>query len=70
MPLFIVENLALTLQTLGTLFVAYAALRVHHRFLTEHQIDEKVFTSMKREQAIGLMGVTLIIIGYLVAILS
>lgn len=58
------EILALTLNELGGLFVAYAALRVHHRVLNEHRIDEEVVNIMKREQVVGVIGVFLIIIGY------
>jgi len=51
------------ITTLGTLFIAYAALRVHHRVLEEHKMDKKVFLSMKREQVIGVVGVALVVVG-------
>jgi len=53
-----------TLETIGTVFIAFAALRVHHRVLNEHKIDEQVFSEMKRERKIGIMGVFLVIAGY------
>jgi len=59
------ELLSATLDVLGVIFVAYAALRVHHRVLAEHQIDNKVFKSMKREQVIGVVGVLFIVTAYL-----
>jgi hypothetical protein len=59
----------LSLQTLGTLLIAYAALSVHHRFLREHKVDEKVFTTMRVEQMFGLLGVFLTITGYFLEIL-
>lgn len=46
--------------------VAYTAVRVHYRFWKEHKIDAKVFYEMKRERVIGLWGIALIILGYLI----
>lgn len=57
---------ALLLDTLGTLMIAFAALRVHHRVLNEHKVDEKVFADMQREQLVGLVGVCLVICGFIV----
>ncbi|MBT4857308.1 hypothetical protein HON52_03960 [Candidatus Uhrbacteria bacterium] len=54
------------LQTIGELALAYTVLRVHHGVMTEKHIDKKVILSMKSEQFIGMMGVILIIIGFLI----
>ena len=51
------------LHTLGELLIAFTVLKVHHRVLREHKIDKKVFHEMRIEQAMGLMGVALIITG-------
>lgn len=53
------------LDVLGKLVIAYTAIAVHHRFLREHKVDAAVFKTMRREQVIGLIGVTLIVIGFL-----
>jgi len=58
-----IDILGKIITTLGTLFIAYAALRVHHRVLEEHKIDDKVFNIMKREQTIGIFGAVLVVIG-------
>ena len=60
--------LAITLDTIGTLMIAFAALRVHHRVLNEHKIDKNVFSSMKRERIIGLSGVICIVVGYILQV--
>ena len=60
--------IALTLTMIGTVFVAYAALRVHHRVLGEHKIDQKVLKTMRIEQIVGWIGVLMIIAGYIVAV--
>ncbi len=53
------------LEVIGTVLIAYAALRVHHRFLHEHAVDEQVFKTMKVEQRIGVSGVILVITGFI-----
>lgn len=59
-----------TMEVLGTLMIAFAALRVHHRVLNEHKIDDKVLRAMKRERAFGVIGVLLVIFGYIAQLLS
>ncbi len=50
--------------------VAYAAIKVHRRFWKEHKVDEFIFRAMEWEQIIGILGVTLIIIGFILQIPS
>lgn len=59
-----------TLDVIGKVLIAYTAIMVHYRFWQEHKIDEKVFATMKREQLIGIIGIALIIVGYLLQIPS
>lgn len=61
--------IATLLQTPGTLMIAYAALRVHHRLLHDHKMDEAVFVTMKKEQRIGKLGVLLLVIGFIFELL-
>jgi len=65
-----IELLGFTLDVVGKVLVAYAAIKVHHRFWKEHKVDEFVFKAMKREQIIGITGIILIIIGFLLQIPS
>jgi len=60
------EIISTALDTLGAVFIAYAALRVHHRVLYEHKIDEEVFTTMRREQVVGIAGVIMVVLGFIV----
>jgi len=64
------EFIGFTLDVIGKIMVAYTAIMVHYRFWKEHKIDEKVFRIMKQERLIGIFGVALIIIGYLLQIPS
>jgi len=64
------EFIGFTFDVIGKIMVAYTAIMVHYRFWKEHKIDEKVFGIMKQERLIGIFGVALIIIGYLLQIPS
>jgi hypothetical protein len=61
-----IEAIGFTVSALGKLLVSYTAVRVHFRFWQEHQIDEQVFRTMKSEQRLGILGIALIAIGYLI----
>ena len=63
------ELLITTLEAIGTLLIAWAALRVHHRILNEHDISKKVVRIMRIEQRFGILGMVFIVIGYTLSIL-
>ncbi|MCP6720300.1 MAG: hypothetical protein KJI72_03230 [Patescibacteria group bacterium] len=63
-----IEFIATTSDFIGKLLIAYTALRVHHRFLSEHKVDRLVFRAMKREQRLGILGIIFIVAGYLLKI--
>ncbi|MAF80145.1 hypothetical protein CL629_03650 [bacterium] len=56
------------LEVVGTLLIGFAALRVHHRVLNEHKIGKRVFRAMKREQRLGILGMVLIVAGFILEI--
>lgn len=60
-----IEFLGFTLDVVGKVMVAFTAVMVHYRFRREHKVDERVFASMRREQVIGVIGISLIVLGYL-----
>jgi len=47
------ELIGFTLETLGKIMIAYTAVIVHYRVWKEHQVDERVFSVMKKEQRKG-----------------
>jgi len=63
------ENLSITLETVGTLLIAWAALRVHHRMLNEHKVSSRVFRIMRIEQRLGMVGMVFVFAGYLLNLL-
>jgi heme/copper-type cytochrome/quinol oxidase subunit 2 len=64
------ELLGFILDVAGKIMVAFTAIMVHHRFRKEHKVDEKVFRSMRREQIIAIVGIVLIIAGFLLQLPS
>jgi len=64
-----VENVSITLETVGTLLIAWAALRVHHRVLNEHKVSSRVFRIMRIEQRLGIVGMVFVFAGYLLNLL-
>jgi hypothetical protein len=60
------ELFAHTLDLFGKVLVSYTAIAVHYRFRKEHKMDESVFRMMKREQIIGIIGISFMVVAYLV----
>ena len=63
------EILGFTFTFLGELLVGYTAIAVHYRFRKEHKVDEQVFMMMKKEHALGVLGILLLVVGYLMQLL-
>lgn len=59
------EVFGFTLDLIGKILIAFTAIKVHHRVMKEHRIDKQVFKEMKLEQIVGIIGIVLIIAGYL-----
>ena len=59
-----------TLQVTGEVMIGLTAIMVHRRVWKEHQIDPAVYKEMKREQTVGILGITFLILGFLMQILS
>jgi len=64
------EVIGFTLDVVGKIMIAFTALMVHHRFRKEHKVDEFVFRVMRREQVIGMVGIILIVIGFILQLPS
>ncbi len=56
--------IGITLDVIGTVLIAYTAIRVHDRVRREHSIDSRVAKEMKRERIVGIIGIVLVIAGY------
>ena len=62
------ELIALTSDFVGKFLIAYTAIRVHIRVRKEHKIDKHVFRAMRREQNLGIFGITLISLAFIIHI--
>lgn len=63
-------SIGLTLDTLGKILLGITVLMVHRLVLREHKIDVDVLKTMKREQILGVSGILLIIVGYVMQLSS
>ena len=61
-------NLGLTIDTLGKILLGITVLMVHWHVVKEHKIDVDVLSMMKKEQILGILGIVLIVIGYVLQI--
>lgn len=59
-----------TFDVLGKILVGTAVLLVHRHVMKEHKIDKDVLREMKIEQLLGIFGIILIIIGYLIHVIN
>jgi hypothetical protein len=66
----IISILSLTLNTLGTILIAYTALRVHDRVRKDHKIDDTVLKEMRSEKFIGVSRIVFIIISYVIQLIT
>ena len=65
-----IEFIGFILDVAGKVMVAFTAILVHRRFRTGHKVDERIFREMRREQLFGIIGITCIILGFLLQVPS
>lgn len=66
----IINIIGFTLDVIGKIIIGYTAIAVHMRFRHEHKVDEAVFKTMRKEHNWAILGIILIIIGYLMQLPS
>lgn len=59
---------ALTIGVIGKVMLAVGVLMAHSTLAHEHRVDAKVLKSFRKEHTITIIGIALIIIGYLMEI--
>ncbi len=62
----LVEFIGDFIEISGKLLVAWTAIMVHHRFRHEHKIDEAVFKIMRWEGKLGVIGIVMIVGGFII----
>jgi len=56
--------IGITFDVIGTILIASTVLRVHNRAREERAIDSRVINEMKKERTATILGIVLIIVGY------
>ena len=64
------EIIGFSLDVLGKVLLGVTVLLAHRRIVQEHRIDRQVLTEMRREQLLGVLGIVLIVVGFLLQLLS
>ena len=64
----ILEAIGFTLDIIGKILIAISVFLVHNRVMKEKKIDKIAIKEMKRERNIVIIGIFLIILGYLMQI--
>ncbi len=59
-----------TLDIIGKIAVSYTVLVVHYRIMTEHRFDKAVENEIKHEQVVGVLGILLMVAGYVIKMLE
>lgn len=62
--------LGITLDTIGTVIIAYMALSVHAQVSKENKIDAYVKKAMHLERILGIVGVILVAAGYVIQVIG
>lgn len=57
--------IAETADIAGKVLVSYTALAVHYRVRHERSIDDRVFRVMRRENTLGVLGISLMVVSYI-----
>lgn len=58
----------ITLAVVGKVMIAIAVILAHSQLAHEHRVDQKVIKSFTRERNISIVGIILIIAGYILEI--
>ena len=61
----ILEIIGFTLDVIGKILIGVAVYFVHKRIMKEEKIDKMVLKEIKKEKKIVVLGIILIMIGYL-----
>ena len=63
------ELIGQTIQVIGEVMIGITAIMVHRRVWKEHKINPLVYKEMQREQIIGILGIILLVAGYIIQII-
>lgn len=62
----VLSFIGFTLDVIGKVLLGISVYLVHSRIMREKKIDKKVLKEMQKERSLVLIGLILIIIGYII----
>tara|TARA_Y100000310_G_C20334932_1_gene647033 strand:- start:496 stop:708 length:213 start_codon:yes stop_codon:yes gene_type:complete len=67
---FGIEFWAMTFDFVGKILIALTALLTHRILIKERKIDDLVLKDMRLEVGAGILGITFIVIGYVLNLVT
>lgn len=64
------EIIGITLDVIGKILLGLTVLLVHHKILKERRIDQYVIKEIKLEWTLGILGISLMVIGYVFELIA
>lgn len=64
------HHIGRTFTLVGEIMIAFMVLWVHHKLETDKRVDKYVLRSLKQEWALALVGIILLIVGYILEIIA
>ena len=56
--------------TVGKIMVVLAVLHMHHSLIIEHKIDKLVILSYQQERILTIIGLLLIVVGFVLEVIA
>ena len=66
----VIEIVGLTFEFIGTILIAISVFKVHTNVMRERKIDKNIIEEIRKERYLTLVGIILIILGYLLQLLT
>lgn len=68
-PDILSEIVAPTIEVIGHVLIALVVMSVHTRVAQEHKIDQAVIRYMKRERVYAMIGIVLVLAGFVIELI-
>ncbi|MCA9387220.1 hypothetical protein KC669_04265 [Candidatus Dojkabacteria bacterium] len=54
------------LELIGGILIAFTVISVHKKILHDHRLDDSVFSTIRREQVLAVVGIILLITAFII----
>jgi len=59
----------ITLGVIGKIVLGVTVIRVHSKIVAEHKVDKAVFTEMRKEKNLAILGIIFMVVGYILEVM-